>query len=820
MQRFVGLLFVSFFAFPLGLSVVGCGHTAPVQYCPGTTGDSGPTTGQVKTITLAPTLVSTGESLNYGQIGAPLSASAVDCDNNAVSVRSFTYATTDPTIADINPGNGEVCGGTWNRNTGGGVANYTICTPPAAPAAHTAFITASGNGAVSNAIEVYIHPTVTSVVLGPVSADCNVDPASACILNSCVPNSTGTIVSIPVGTASYDGTSCLSQSTSGQLSARVYAGTENISCQVGPVVFGLQGTTNVASINTQGLATANQPGSALITATVSNSSSALNAGFISTCPPASIVLSSVGTTPNATSISVAINTPQEFTTTVYDSNIDAAAGFPSGHPITGVALEFNSTLPVNFPTSSNSVTALYPGSATITAVCQPPACNASPFSQISYLGNGTPVTSNGITLTAPGTASDVLYMASTGSQFLASEDFVTGQLGAPVKLPYAPNTMVISQDGSTIYMGSSGGLMVFSTGAGSVTGAYQTIQGNVLAVAPNDSYAVVTDPTRQTVSLVTSTGTVFSTFNGVGTSAQWTPDSNTLYVTTATSTSSTGTGTGNNQLLTYSTFEGWESTPTDEEYTDVAVTVPNAGAFFSGTGLNAPTTDGRSDCPASSLDTTVTPYTTADTFSPLAAQVAAPTDRLVYTTNGGHLLGATAQVSPATLQDIVVALPTSTSSGAPVSTIAPCPPAPAVVAPGYFVTSFTSHPLTGISASPSTSTPLAITNVAAASNSNVAAVTYTGEGGVLPLYAPATGTVTDVTLSGGAATAPVAGVFSTDNNTFYAGTSGDNVVHVISITGATGKDTGVITPTLTPLGGGAGTAQPNLIVLRAIRTTS
>ena len=816
MRQFVGLLCLVFFAFPLGLSVAGCGHAAAVTYCPGTTGDSGPTTGQVKTITLAPTLVSTGESLNYGQIGTTLSASAVDCDNTAVSVRAFTYATTNASIADINPANGQVCGGTWNRNTGGGIANYTVCTPPVNPTSNTAFVTASANGAASNAIQVYIHPPVTAVVLGSPSVDCTNDPASNC--SQCSPNSTGTIAP-PSGTiVPFSTTACLSQNYTEQLAARVYANgattpADNISCQVGPVIFGLQGATNVATINAQGYATANQPGSALITATVSNSSSALNAGFISTCPPASIVLSAVGQTAGATSDPVDVNTPQQFTATVMDSNIDS--GFPNGHPITGLALEFNSTLPVNFPTNSSSVTPLYPGSATITAVCQPPTCNPSPFSQIGYLGNGLPVTSNGITLTAPGTASDVLYMASTSSEFLASEDFVTGQLGAPVKLPFPPNSMVISQDGSTIYMGSSGGLMVFTTASGAVAGTYQAIQGTVLAVAPNNSYAVVTDPTRQTVSLVTSAGAVFSSFNGVGTSAQWTPDSNTLYVTTATGS------TGTNQLLTYSTFEGWESTPTEEEYTDVAVTVPNAGAFFSGTATTsgAPTTDGRSDCPSNSLDTVASPPSTTNTFSPLAAQVTAPTDRLIYTTSGGHLIGATAQVSPAVLQDILVTLPTTAVAGTTSTTIASCPVAPAVIAPGYFATSFTSHPLTGIAASPSTNTSLAITGVAAASNSAVAAVTYTGQGGVLPLYAPATGTVTNVTLSGGASTAPIAGVFSTDNSTFYAGTSGDDAVHVISITGTTGTDTGIITPTLTPLTG-TGTAQPNLIVLRAIRTTS
>ena len=798
MRRFVGLLCVVFFAFPLGLSVAGCGHSAPVQYCPGGSGESGPTIGQVKQIILASTLEATGESLNYGQIGTALSATAEDCTGKSVSVASYTYATTDATIADINPTTGAVCGGTWNRNTGGGIANYTICTPPANPTNHTAFVTASAAGAVSNAIAVFIHPTVTAVILGPVSADCSTDPASACATNAntCLTNSLN--VSTTAATNTYNPNACLSQNESEQLAVRVYANgstnaADNISCQVGPVALSLQGATSVATISATGLATANLPGSALITASVSNSSSAVNAGFISTCPPASIVMSAVGQAAGATSVPVALNTPQSFTTSVYDTNVDAAN--PNGHPITGLSLEFNSTLPVNFPTSSSTVTPAYPGSATITAVCQPPTCNPAPFSQIGYLGNGTPVTSNGIIVTAAGTSSDVLYMGSTGSQYLASEDFTTGQLGTPVKLPFVPTSLVISQDGTTIYMGSSGGLMTFATASGAVTGTFQAIQGNVLAVAPNNSYAVVTDATRGTVSLVTPAGTVFSTFNGVGTRAQWTPDSTTLYVTT----------TGN-QLLTYSTFEGWESTTTAQLYADVAVTVPNAGAFFAGA-APAMVTDGRSDCPSVTVNTTATPPTTSNIFSPLAEQIALPTDRLAYTTDGKHLLGATVQTTPATLQDITVALPTVSVGG--VTTIAACPQGP--VSPGYFTSTQTSHPLSGLSAT-------AITGVIAASNSAVAAVTYTGTGGVLPFYAPATGTITDVALSGGASTAPTAGVFSTDNLTFYTETSGDNVVHIVTVTGTTGKDTGIITPSLAGINGGVAT--PNLIALRARKSTS
>ena len=377
-------------------------------------------------------------------------------------------------------------------------------------------------------------------------------------------------------------------------------------------------------------------------------------------------------------------------------------------------------------------------------------------------------------------------MGSTGSQYIATEDFTTGQLGSPIKLPYAPNSMVISQDGSTIYMGSSGGLEVLNTAGAALAGVYQAIQGNVLAVAPNNSYAVITDPTRGTVSLVTNAGAVFSTFNGVGTRAQWTPDSNNLYVTTS-----------GGQLLTYSTFVGWESTTPDETYTDVAVTVPAFGAFFAG-----PSTEARSYCPLLTSSSSGTPPTTTNIFTPPAGSQATPTTVLGVTTDGLHLLGATTT----TLNDFTItapAIPGNQPNGPGVCTT--------ITGAATIITTPVAHSLAAITAT-------AINGVLPASNSSLAAITYTGTSGLLPLYSPASGTFNNVPLSGGATTAPVAGVFSTDNTQFYAGTSGDNIVHIVTITGATGTDSGTIVPGLTGVNGG--TATPNLIVSRPRRAKS
>ena len=115
MRRFVTLVVLFLFAIPFGVSISGCSKTAAPIFCNG--GDSGPITGQATTITLNPIVY--GISLNYAEIGQVSSPSSTDCKGNSASIGRYTYGTTDMTIADVQPDTGRLCGGTWNRNTGG-----------------------------------------------------------------------------------------------------------------------------------------------------------------------------------------------------------------------------------------------------------------------------------------------------------------------------------------------------------------------------------------------------------------------------------------------------------------------------------------------------------------------------------------------------------------------------------------------------------------------------------------------------------------------------------------------------------------------------
>ena len=502
MRRFATLVFLLLFTIPFGVSISGCSKKTATVFCNG--GDTGPAVGQVSNITLQPKIF--GVSLNFAQIGQVTTPTAIDCKGTAVTVTGYTYATflpngqADMTIADVQPTTGRLCAGTWNRNTGGGIADFTTCNPT--NKSGTVYVVANGGGVSSNPLPIFVHPVVTNVTLGPLSTDCINDPATNCSpaafdtqSTTCAQTTNGNgCCAVPVTPTAnaVAATGCVSQFVTSQLAARVLAGNgANISCQVGHLSYAPQ-TASIVTIDENGVATAQQPGSTVITANISNAGS--SAGFFSTCPPTSISLSASNGTSSSTSVTVNPNNVQPINVVATDIN----------HTIlTGLTLNFESTTPATIPAASAaSVTPTFPGAAAITAVCQPPTCNPSPFNQIGLFGNGKPITSNPVLVTAPGVNSTNLYIASTNSVYLVPVDFTQTQLGSPVRLPYQPNSMVISVDGSTIYMGSSFELMTFNATSNNISAQDTTVPGTVLAVSPDGTTLVLTDPIRQFVYLL------------------------------------------------------------------------------------------------------------------------------------------------------------------------------------------------------------------------------------------------------------------------------------------------------------------------------
>ena len=749
MRRFVTLAVLLLFSIPFGVSISGCAKNAAPVFCNG--GDSGATTGQVSSITLTPIVY--GISLNFAEIGQVSTPSATDCKGASASAGNYTYGTTDMTIADVQPNTGRVCAGTWNRNSGGGIPDYTVCNPT--NKAGVAYISASAGGVTSNPLPIFVHPVVTSIVLGGPSSNCATDPTTAC----CPLATVGAVTAPP-----YLANSCLSQGATAQLVARVFAGSgtnqTNISCQAGHLQYSAQGSASaspVVSIDQNGVATANQPGSVLITANVADAAS--SAGFFSTCPPTSITLTAPGATTNP--VVVNQNNPQALQVTAVDQN---------GVNLTGLGLEYVSTSPTTIPAGGNgSVTPILAGAASIAAICQPPGCNTAAYSQIGLFGNGKPVTSNSVNLAAPGTNGTVLYMASTQSLYMEAKDFTQPGVDTPFLLPFVPNSMVISEDGSTLYMGSTTGLMVVNAvNTLSLTRSDINSPGVVLAVSPNNGQIVLSDPVKQITTIESSTGSVISTYGGYATHAEFTPDAQTVYITAG------------NQLLIYSNYTGWTSiTPATSggtPVTDVAVTVPGVGAYFAG-----PVTTARGYCPSS---TATGPTTEFNVFYPSANDTVAATahtDRIAATNDGLHILGVNLSPAP-TLSDLRVTIP-----------IGACP----AVGGLTFSSTLSTTLLNQVTATTVNGIAPSITGVLPTSDSTIAFVTYNGAGGVLPAYAPAAsgpGALSYIRLSG-TAIAPVAGVISADNTTVYVGTSGDNLVHLINRT--TLSDSSTLAPNLT-----------------------
>jgi hypothetical protein len=810
MRRFVFFAVLLALSLPVGLSTTGCNHDYGQNFCSGF--QSGPQLTAPAKIDLEPAIY--GLSLSYGQIKNLSTPTATNCKGTSVTVKSYTYGTTNLSIADVSP-TGAVCGGTWNRNSGNGVPNFTTCIPPQ-PGSPTyqskgglAYLTASGGGATSNPVPVFLHPPVTSVLLGGKSA-----------VHTCPNNPiTGSPSNAPV----YALNSCLSQNQTAQLAATVCTGTgactsgsaNDITCNAGHLTYTPQ-NANVVTVDQNGVATAHQPGSTVINATVAQATS--TAGYFFTCPAKSIRLT-VGTT-GQTSVTVNTNNIQPLTTTILDTQ---------NNPITGLQLLYSSNDPINIPVSnSGSVTPAFPSDAAITAQCLPSVCNPSPQNQIANLSTGLPITSNPVQIHTPGPASNLLYMASPQSLNFVPVDFQSGTVGTPIRLPYQPNSMVMDENGNHLFFGSSAELMIASISATSGTAlTVQTpgVTGTVLAVAPNDTLVVVHDPCRQLFYLYTppvgNLSAALLSFGAPGPTipcdvnnqpidpsvevhppyaAAFTQDSQTLYIV------------GENILYTYNTFTGWhvctengQSGNCPVASTSVAVTIPGVGAYAGGSPTTAfgycalgsnNTAQNPGPPPTGLADPTQAVNPTEYYPSALPTGTTLPaTDQLAATTDGSHIIGASATGE---LTDINVAIP----NGA-------CPLKTAL--------QFSNAPT---QSSLNTPNIQLIDQVLVSPNSQLAFATFepttAGSNNTLPAYkipspcsaeniatgsCPA-GTVVNIPLtpssSGTQAGAPVGGVFSPDTNTFYVSTNRDNLVHLIDTTNLNAlTDTSQINPGLT-----------------------
>jgi hypothetical protein len=842
MRRFLTLVCLLGVAIPAGFTISGCTRNPGGNYCNGLgygLKDTDPAS-----ITIGPQ--TTGVSLAFGQTTQISSPSVKTCKGTNASLTNFSYGTTNNQLVDMSP-TGSICAGTWNRNSGGGIANYTICNFPN-PMPNTsglpygvAYITASAGSITSNPVEVYVHPQVTSISLvGPQQCTSQTQTAQldaqACFAGAnnqqqllCAPSS--------VSPANY------------VCPAPAGAAIQNCSASLGTLAFSL-GNSSLASINQDtNVITAELPGTTVVTASVAGGSSA--AGFFSICPPASI---NVTLANGSTSGTITQGVQQSLTTTITDTR---------GNSITGLSLDYQSTDPIDISAAGGEVSTSFAGIASLYAICQPSNCNPAPINQIGLYGTGLPLSSNPVTVTTPGTSSDLLWFASPGqSQYFAPIELITGTLGATVRMPYVPNSMIMDKSGLNLYFGSAHEVMEYATSSNSLVKQDPNVPGVVLAVSPDNSYLLINDQARHIFYIYLVGGGSTSTFGGMGNAAAWTPDAKTLYITDNANLNSPGYVQGqpapagcpatplitghSDTLYVYSENSGWTTYPIPPSplppgaqptcntppnvagnlpgsgpainlgsYPPIqtpAITIPSVGAY-----LRGEITVSHTWCPAGTVGGVLQ-------FYPQGDSVAVQSDVLAATTDGNHILGASLSGAQINIADIGVSVPTGVNAqcpGAGTNTLTPLS---------------TNGKLIGTAAINQV-VASAVDQVIASPASNLAFITYSGSatGASLPYYIPSAsgvGKVGYVALAGSAnITAPLTGVFTPDDQLFFVSTAGDNMIHYISVPTLT--DMQQIAPNLpacTPVGeggndpgctysGGASVVPTTVIVVKPRPTT-
>jgi hypothetical protein len=762
MRRFLTLVSLLCLALPAGITFSGCTRNPGANYCNGL--GYGLKVDDISSITLQPQ--TSGISLAFGQTQQISAPSANTCKGAGASASKYTYGTTNSSLVDISP-SGLICAGTWNRNSGGGIADYTTCNKPN-PLPTTngqpyaiAYITASADSVTSNPVEVYVHAQVTSISLVG-SQQCYSQTATAQLDSQACYSNNGTqaLFCAPAGLSSS------------QYACPLPAGVTSVptcSASLGAFTYSV-GNSTVGSIdsNTNKI-TALLPGTTAINASVAGSGS--SAGYFSVCPPKSITLQTASGTTSAT---ITQGVSQTLTSTVTDTN---------GNSITGLSLDYQSTNPIDISVSAGTVSALHPGVATIYATCQPSTCNPSPLNELGLYATGLSTSSNPVTVTTPGTTSDYVWFGAPGkSQTFVSINLLTGTTGSTVKLPYVPNSMLMDRTGNSIYFGSSHELMIYSTTNNSLSKQDPNVPGVVVAISPDNSQALINDPARQIIYLYNTSSGTSSTFNGLVAAAAWTADAKTMYAVDS-ATLNTGGVTGHtNTLYVYSINTGWSTydlTATGGAW-GVAPTIPGIGAYLAG-----PYTQARAWCPAGSVGSSANLV-----LYPQADLQTVQTDAITATTDGNHILGATQTGGGITLTDIGLTIPSQT-----VGSIKNVPAACPYTSTGSgssqvqtlsgltFSSSLVQSALTGIN-------PTSVNQIVAAPVNDLAFITYSASssntGAKLPYYIPGAkgtlGSIGYVTLAGNSAiSAPLAGAFSPDNSLFFVSTAGDNLIHFISI---------------------------------------
>jgi len=425
------------------------GAAAALASCGGHSSSSTNTSNTPASITVSPPTM----SLDHGQVAQIGSVQVLNSSNTAVSpTPTITYTSTDPTSVTVTT-TGAVCAGVFD-------ANNVVCQTKNSSGVplpdKVVNITIAGGGLTAT-VAVYVHTHVDTIsVFGP-------------------PNP-------PV---------CASQNQTEQFTAKAISGGTDITSKVGPFIWST-GNTAVATTDTNGVVTSRLPGATNVVASVNNTTGT-PALFVA-CPPKTIALTlSDGA---STTFNVATGTSETLAATVTDI---------LGQPITGTSLTYSSYVPSAASARSTAVSTPGAGQSSLVASCTPPGCNPASGPAVNFNGTGAglAVYSNSVVGTITGSTVTTVYVTGpdnpdgSANTSLFPLTISSNTLGTAVTLQGSPNSMVFNRAGTTAFLGSSAGLLIFSPTSNTVTATASGLTGKVLTVS-NDGNLVVLSDTSNT----------------------------------------------------------------------------------------------------------------------------------------------------------------------------------------------------------------------------------------------------------------------------------------------------------------------------------
>lgn len=400
-------------------------------------GGSSSAANTVASVSLSPATL----SLVAGDV-VPIAPTAVN-SANATVVTTFTFNSSNTSIATISPA-GNVCAGIWD-------SAFVVCNGSDAqnnPINGSATITATAGGVTSGPVSVSVHPSITSVTVDP-----PVEP-------------------------------CFSIAQTHQFVAHAFHNTQEISTQIGSFTWSSSASV-VAAVDANGLATATGPGITGVVASVGTTTSP--AVFLRSCMPVLIVLHINGDPAGVPTESVTMNVAD--TKVVQADMVDELGAVTPNAPVT--ILSNNITVAT---LSGTTLTALSPGGAGLQAVCAPPTCG---------FGINTPIYSNLFSVTVNGTSplTTTVYATSTFAPPIgATSTLIPIDIsknppvaGTAIDLPGPPNSILLTQDGTTGFIGTTAGVALLNTATNVATLISPVPIGKVLAVSADGNRAIVSN---------------------------------------------------------------------------------------------------------------------------------------------------------------------------------------------------------------------------------------------------------------------------------------------------------------------------------------